>query len=610
MQSRILFVLKYWFAWILFFEICRILFLLKNSKESINAGFSEVSGSIWNGLKMDASLAAYLTLPVIIFLLLGLFVRFFHKPLLYQVYTGLLIFVCLSLVLVDMNLYPAWGYRIDASFLKYLSNPREVYASISHLPIAAILLGFAIACLVLITIFNRKVRAWIQKLKPAFNKWWALAGLVIIAAIMIIPLRGGLQLAPLNQSSVYFSNNNFANQAAINAPWNFMHALTHRSNESVNPFIYMDETKARLIVDSLFSVQHPDTSNNVYSKPNVILIIAESFTSKAIGLTRQGREVTPGFNKLIKQGQYYSNIYASGDRTDKGIVAILSGYPSQPTTSIIKTPSKASKLPMLPKIFKDRGYETAFYYGGELEFANMKAYLLNGGFEKFTSINDFNKADQNSKWGAHDGVVMERFFTGVQKASSPFFYTWLTLSSHEPFETPVASTFQENNDELAFLNSIHYTDSVIYNFVTRFQALPQSKNSIIVIVADHGHKLPMTSKRSDDFKIPLLILDGRNNQIFQDSKPGSQTDLASTLLSLTVGVNKIFKWSNALSDSSRKGWGYFCFNNGFGYAQESGIIVFDNVGRQLIEGEGSSAEQLINRGKAVQQITFSDYLLK
>src|SRR5690606_28715715 len=124
--------------------------------------------------------------------------------------------------------------------------------------------------------------------------------------------------------------------------------------------------------------------------------------------------------------------------TDKGIVGILSGYPAQPISSIVKNPDKSRTLPHLATAFSREGYHTAFYYGGEMEFANIKSYLMQGAFRELVDVNAFRKADRNSKWGAHDGVVMERFKLALQTMPQPFFANWLTLSSHEPYETPVS----------------------------------------------------------------------------------------------------------------------------------------------------------------------------
>ena len=343
--------------------------------------------------------------------------------------------------------------------------------------------------------------------------------------------------------------------------------------------------------------------------PNVIIITWESFTSKVIGMQKEGKRITPGFDSLIKEGIYFSNIYASGDRTDKGIVAVLSGYPSQPTTSIVKIPTKAAKLPMLSKQFTKNGYHSSFHYGGELEFANMKAYLLQGAFQQFVSVSNFDKKDQNSKWGAHDGVVMKRLIEDLSKTKQPFFSAWLTLSSHEPYEIPTDPLLKGKEDVSLFLNSLHYTDSIVFNFIQQCKQQTWWSNTIVAIVADHGHRLLSTGKKSDDFKIPLLFLGGALTKTGREyNRVGSQIDLAATLLGQLGQDAKSYVWSKNLLDSSVKQWGYFSFNNGFGYIETGKKLVFDNVGKLIIEKQGPVTEKDIEKGKVLQQLTFQDYL--
>src|SRR5690606_12725981 len=112
-------------------------------------------------------------------------------------------------------------------------------------------------------------------------------------------------------------------------------------------------------------------------------------------------------------------------------------------------------------------YEAGFYYGGEPEFANIKSYLLHAGFDPITGKGSFAKKDMNSKWGAHDGVVMERMMKELAVTRQPFFTTWLTLTSHEPFETPVPVVFEGKDNTTRFLNSHHYTDSVVGTLIDR-----------------------------------------------------------------------------------------------------------------------------------------------
>jgi phosphoglycerol transferase MdoB-like AlkP superfamily enzyme len=324
-----------------------------------------------------------------------------------------------------------------------------------------------------------------------------------------------------------------------------------------------------------------------------------------------GKTITPGFNKLMKEGIYFSDIYATGDRTDKGIVAVLSGYPAQAITSIVKEPVKAAKLPMISKLFKQNNYNTAFYYGGEIEFANMKAYLLQGGFDQFVTIVDFDKKDQNSKWGAHDGILLNRMEQDLKNFRQPFFTTCLTLSSHEPFETPTEKLLSGKDISSKFLSSINYTDSVVNGFVEYAKQQPWWDNTVIVIVADHGHRLPESAHKPDDFKIPLLFLGGAIQQPYRNiSSTGSQTDIAGTLLPQLNMPSQQFKWSRNLLDSTRYPWAFFTFDNGFGFMQPGKKLVYDNVGNLIIEQSNNITARDLYNGRAIQQAAFQDYLNK
>ncbi|MEO7264590.1 MAG: sulfatase-like hydrolase/transferase [Ferruginibacter sp.] len=232
-----------------------------------------------------------------------------------------------------------------------------MWASVYNQPVFWILLGYIILVWAAIKIFNKFLQWGVSRLQQVSFKLLQIACLLIMGGLFIIPLRGGFQLAPINQSTVYFSQSNFANLAALNAPWNFIYSANHNVETGKNPFTFLENPSSKKITDSLFVSRGNDQyvlSDTGITKPNVILIVWESFTAKVIDSLYEGREITPRFNRLKNEGIYFSNIYASGDRTDKGIVAVLSGYPSQPTTSIVKVPSKAAKLPSLGKLIKRR----------------------------------------------------------------------------------------------------------------------------------------------------------------------------------------------------------------------------------------------------------------
>lgn len=187
---------------------------------------------------------------------------------------------------------------------------------------------------------------------------------------------------------------------------------------------------------------------------------------------------------------------------------------------------------------------------------------------------------------------------------------WLTLSSHEPFETPVPVTIIGDDDGSKFLNSLHYTDSIVFSLINEFKKQIWWKNTIVAIVADHGHRMPSTGKKIDDFKIPILLIGGGLKPSIID-KTGSQTDLAATLLNELGMDYKKYDWSKNLLDSTINPWAYFSFNNGFGFMNSSkNYFIFDNTGKIIIEKSSHFGSSLLNAGKAMQQLSFQSYLDK
>jgi phosphoglycerol transferase MdoB-like AlkP superfamily enzyme len=612
MTAKFKFLLIYFFSWVIFFDLLRLVFMLYHFDKTKTLSFGTILSSFWHGLRMDMSVAAYILAPVCVFVLLSLFIHFFRRLLIYRVYTFVILLLVALISFFDLEIYKQWGFRIDATPLKFLNTPKEAFASISHLPLLFLFVIFILCYGLFYFCFKHILRRIFFQQQ---NRYKILTGvsLILFLGILIIPVRGGFQLAPLNQSSVYFSTNNYANHTAINASWNFLHSVVSKGASGKNPYQYLPGEKVEAISDSLYNgalgteqvVRLSDTAINI------IVVIWESFTEKAIHALVDNKEVTPQFNRLKQEGIYFSNVYASGDRTNKGIPAILSGYPAMPNTTIIHSPAKSEKLSVLSKLFKAKGYYTPFFYGGEPEFANIKSYLLHGGFDPIIGKNDFAAKDMNSKWGAHDDVVMKRVFGNLSRAKQPFFATWLTLTSHEPFETPVATVFAGEDNTTKFLNSLHYTDAVVNEFVEKCKAQPWWNNTLMIITGDHGHPLPENGNKADEFRTPMLWIGGAlNKKGLVIDKIVSQLDIAETLSrQVNLSTNQ-FPYSKNVFDSASRPWAFFTFNDGFGFVDSSGRLVFDNVGKQPIRQEGSAGPVEIEAGKAMMQKVYEDFLKK
>lgn len=527
-----------------------------------------------------------------------------------QVYSIILICLISLLTIVDAELYSFWGFKVDATIFRYISTPKEMVASTLSSPLV-LLVTLLLGLVVLSSLILDKIISSTSFAKSNFATF--LITLCITIALAI-PIRGGFQLTPVNESAVYFSSYNLANQTAVNIFWNFMHSILEKSYETNNPFVFLEGDKAATTINELYKMPSDNKVRLVKGeKPNVIFIIWESFTSKALD-TFQGKVVTPNFYDLKKEGIYFNNIYASGDRSEKGLVAILSGYPAQPITSIINNPAKSAKLPAISNVLSNQGYNTSFIYGGELEFANIKSYLLNKNFQTVIGIDSFPKEHHNSKWGAHDEYVLDKTLNFVSKSKPPFFSSVFTLSSHEPFEVPIKPLLNGNEKDILFLNSHHYTDKCIGDFIAKAKRTKWWDNTLIVIISDHGHPLPggnFAAHGPEEFKIPMLWLGGALNKrdtIIEEI--GSQTDLAATLLGqMNIGKEE-FKFSRDLSIPSEKPFAYYSFNNGFGFITKDKVFVHDNVSKSVIFSHGEIKEDDLTLGRSYLQFSFQDYVNK
>ena len=612
MKKRLVYLLSYLGLWVLFFIALKLLFLGYHYGETSQLGSFGILKVIGHGLKLDLSFSSYIAAIPFLLISISVFAPAQIIRSILKWYTIFAIILVSVLSVVDLELYKAWGFRLDATPITYLNTPQEMWASAGSSPILLLIIILFITIAVFAFAYIKLLHPILvgaKKPHPAFILLF-----LFLSASLIIPIRGGLQLAPINISDAYFSDNNYANQAAINVPWNFFNALSRKTYDKTNPYVFMDEVIARDILSEYFNVTNERSPTLLNTeRPNVILIIWESFTAKATSTLGTIENVTPNFDALVDEGLLFTNFYAAGDRSDKGIVSIISGYPVQPTQSIIKLPVKSSKLPGLSQSFKNAGYSTSFYYGGELEFANIKAYLMNAGYDRLIGKEDFDPEDWNSKWGAHDHVVFNKVLKDLNQAPQPFFTTIFTLSSHEPFEVPIKTVIKGDDEESKFLNSLYYTDQSLGDFIANLKKEPWYDETLIVILADHGHRMPQSSRNyeKEKFHMPMLWLGGAVKP--QDStitKYSSQVDLAATLLGQLSIPADDYKWSRNILSPSYTPFAQYTFNNGFGHVTSSGYLAFDNINKQLIHQDSGTTAFEKELSKAYLQLSYQDFLDK
>jgi phosphoglycerol transferase MdoB-like AlkP superfamily enzyme len=623
MKKSIDFLAAYLLYWLSYFLFFRIVFLIYHQSLSAGLDSSTIGGILWYGFWTDLIFSAGLCLVPALLFLLGTSLpgsdlsgisapskRFMSYGL--KLYTSICLIFFTILCTADLELFRIWGYRMDASPLLYLNTPAEMLFSIGASPVWILSLlnilinlyfGLLYACL--LHPFSTRVQH-----KRSHTATASVFSLAIL--LLLLPVWGKKPAISLHPHSNYFSKELFANQATVNIPWNFFYALKN-DQERQNPYEYLPTTLADSLLNNLYR-KKGDTQRVLNTRsPNVVLIIWESFTAKVSRHTGSLRGVTPRFDQLAEEGLLFTEFYASGDRSDKGLVALLSGYPAQPTTTLLSTPDKIPALPHLSQVFRKTAYHTAFYYGGRLAFANLQDYLQHAGYIQLVAGSSFDNATPMGRWGAHDEVVLQKLWDDIQAEKQPFFKTFFTLSSHEPFDIPVSPRFGKEGSSASFLSALHYTDSLIGNFIEKAKGEDWYGNTLFIIVGDHGHTYPGNSRvyEREKFHIPMLWIGGAlESAPARISKTGSQTDLPASLLQQLELPADDFQWSKDLLNKEQQGFAHYFFYDGVGMLSDSSHISFDNIGKRLIEQEGNSHRRELEYAKAYLQKSYGDYLNK
>ena len=227
--------------------------------------------------------------------------------------------------------------------------------------------------------------------------------------MLLLPIRGGIGTGTNHTGSVYFSDNNRLNHAAVNPIFSFVESVTHQE-EIGTKYRFMENVEAEKLFKELTYSRLKENSEYINQHPNVILITLESFSDTIMAV----HGITPNLRRLAREGIWFTNFYANSFRTDRALVSIHSGLPAQPTMSVMDIPHKSTSLPSIAGQLAKNGYKTVFYYGGDINYSNMRSYFMGTGFQQVVSESDFPSKKRISKWGVADGDVFDRMLTDIK----------------------------------------------------------------------------------------------------------------------------------------------------------------------------------------------------
>lgn len=609
MLRYIKFIFSILLFWIVFSITNKLLFVIYQWNITSQVSALDISKAFLYGLKLDVSWACYVTMFVCILTLL-LFVNehVFRKAT--AILHFILIPLCTLLIISDLELYKNWLSHLDVSVFLFFDKSFSALSSTSNSLLIVLIGLWLVMSFVAIFLFLKLVNNQLKK--PSHKKWYSPIALICMGSFLFIPARGGVDVASMNTGAVYFSKNLTANHIAVNPIWNFLSSMTQMSSLD-NSAHFMESKKAQSIYTK-FSKSSCQTEYVLKTKnPNIIIIMMESFGADITYSLGNKKGVTPQFDSLVREGIFFSNMLAAGTRTDKGLVAILSGYPAQSNNPIIGFSSKVEKLPTISKKLTHYGYNSIFVYGGNKQFSNMNSLITTGEFNTVIDESNFDKSLHTFKWGVHDEHVLKKGIDAMQQSKTPFFTYIMTLSNHEPYAVAPYKQFDTAGIEAPFYSAAHYADKCLGNFIAQAKKQAWWNNTLIILVADHatvkpGNKSPDNLNR---YRIPMLWLGGalqKSNMVVD--KYCSQMDIATTLLNQIDKNDNSFIYSKDIFNANYMGYALFSYHEGFGFKSKSIFQVFDTKSMKYLihNGTYTGSDSLI--GKAYWQIASEDFIAK
>ncbi len=606
MKKKLLFPVAVFAATVVMMVLQKPLFLIRYADLAAQSGFGDWCRTVWHGLSLDMTVAGYVTALPLLAELATLWVRLPERiwRIALTVYFVAVSLFAAAVFAVDLGLYAHWGFRLDATILIYLADPKEAAASVDLATGTIYSLLFLLYAGAMIALYRRIVRLFDAEPKPLLPAIVGSLAMVMLAGFDFLAIRGGTGTSVANVSKVYFSPTMFLNHAATNPVFSFLASLGDRKDYA-DRYPFFDEQTLAERFDALRGNRAdggPAERVLAVERPNVVVVILESFARTIMDTEVDGEPVMPNMQRLKGEGIWFENFFANSFRTDRGEVAILSGFPAQTRMSIMKLPAKNRSLPSLARSLGREGYAASFAYGGDLNFTNQASYMYATGWQELIWQKDMRFDAPTGKWGYDDSVVCDWFAERVialAEREEPFLAGLLTLSSHEPFEVPYAKF----DDKI--LNAMAFSDECVGRMIDRWKASPAWDDLLVVLVADHGYPYPRTLAYNEPLRhrIPMIWTGGAVASARTVDAYASQIDLCATLLAQLGVAHDDYDFSKDIFDPATPKFAYYAFNDGFGVVAADGQAIWDATAGEAL---GDASPELLDTGRTILQQTYAD----
>ncbi|SIQ13861.1 Phosphoglycerol transferase MdoB [Chryseobacterium sp. RU37D] len=452
------------------------------------------------------------------------------RNILYFITIFLYILIIVFNAVSEYFFYNEFGLRYNFIAVDYLIYTNEVIGNIieSYPVIPLFLVIFAVAGSITFFIF-KKTKKELQNLPNLKQKFILLGSFLVLV---------GISFVGLNFTTKIKGRSVFAQEIQANGLPKFYWAFTHNELDYFQFYPEINQEKAEKIFLSQFS--QPVLTRNIISnkselKKNVVLISIESLSADFLEHYGNKEKITPFLDSLADRSLMFTNLYATGNRTVRGLEALTLCIPPTAGESIIKRENNKNKF-TTGSVFKSKGYDVKFLYGGYSYFDNMQDFFVGNGYG-IVDRNNFKPEEITfaNVWGVADEDMAKKAIQTMNieaKSGKPFFNHWMTVSNHRPFTYPDGRIDIPGNAK-SREGGVKYTDYSLRKFFEMAKKQDWYKNTVFVIIADHcassagDTELPM-----DKYRIPAMIFSEGFIQPQKFSETISQIDVMPTLFGL------------------------------------------------------------------------------
>jgi len=530
----------------------RVVLMLMSIK-GVDLGLVTLIKTFAVGFLYDFITMFYYFIPLVVYLLIvptKIYNTKLHKIILYLI-AGATLFGMIFGGVSEYFFWEEFGKRFNFIAVDYLVYTHEVLHNIQEsYPLPYILSAIFLVSLLIIFYFRKYF--FIQEDKTKFKYRLKVSGVLLLAPVVIFNLFDKQGLSNI-------SNNIYNNELAKNGIYSLFSAF--RQNEMKYSEFYktIDNKKVFKNLKRLenFDDKNPKVVINKKAEKhkNVILIMVESLSAEYMGIYGNKKNLTPHLDNLAKNSLFFSNLFATGTRTVRGMEAVTLSIPPTPGRSIIKRPINDT-LDSIGDVLLENGYENRFIYAGHGYFDNMNNFFSKNGFGIIDRL-DFKDSEVtfSNAWGVCDEDLLNKAIgqaDSISKTKKPFFFFVMTTSNHRPF------TYPDNKIDIPSHTgrdgAVKYTDFAINEFIQKAKTKPWFNDTIFVIIADHnGGSAGKTSLPLYRYKIPLIVYSPKNIKPKTITKLSSQIDTMPTIFALLgISYKKKFYGNNILDNNYKE----------------------------------------------------------